>query len=240
MSRRLHSLCGLWSDSAGTALVLALCFTALLLTLSTGLILVASVERTIGGTYEAALQGEYAAEGVAELARQGLSAIQDWSSVLDGSAKSRWTDGAPAGTRVLADRTPINLDDVVNMANCGQPAACTSADMDAVTSDRPWGADNPRWQLFAYGYLDQLVAAGPVRSPEYVVALVGDDARENDGDPLKDGMTEDNPGCGILNILAEAFGPRGAVAAVQVTVARACGGMVSDNPARVTAWREMP
>ena len=231
---------GLRGCDAGTALVLAMFFTVLLLTLGTGLILVASVERTIAGTYEAALQGQYAAEGVAELAVRGLSAIQDWSGVLDGSLKSPWTDGAAGGTRLLADRTPISLTQVVNMADCGKTTSCTSADIEAVTADRPWGADNPRWQLFAYGYLDQLVAAAAGTSPEYVVALVGDDPRENDGDPSKDGSTDDNPGCGILSILAEAFGARGAGSAVQVTVARSCSGMVSDNPVRVVAWREIP
>jgi hypothetical protein len=225
---------------AGVALVLALLFTVLLLLLATGLILVASIERAIAANYEAGLETQYAADAIAELAVHGLSTTSDWSAVLSGVMVSPWTDGPSGGTRSLSDATPLNLNQVVNIADCGKSASCSTADMNAVTTARPWGPNNPRWQLFAYGTLGDLVPAAVPASRVYVVALVGDDGRENDGDPLKDGTTDDNPGCGILNILGEAFGGRGAASAVQVTVARVCDDMVSENPARVIAWREIP
>lgn len=225
---------------AGIALVLAVCFTALLLTLATALSLVASVERTIADGYQLRLESQYAAEAIADVAVDELAGIADWDGVLNGSVVSSAVDGLPGDPRFLADRSPLDLGQIVNRANCGKPAACSPSEMNAVTAERPWGVNNPQWRLFAYGNLSDLVHVTAVRSRQYVVALVGDDARENDADPSADGATADNPGCGILNVLAEAFGPAGASSAARVTVARGCGDMVSDGAVRVLAWREIP
>src|SRR5579871_5598581 len=108
----------------GTAMVLALLFTTLLLMVATGLILVASIDRTIAGNYRADLEGQYAAEAIAGLAVHGLAAIGDWSSVLNGFAKSPWVDGPSFGTRVLSDGSSLDLNQVVNTANCGKVTAC--------------------------------------------------------------------------------------------------------------------
>ena len=47
--------------------------------------------------------------------------------------------------------------------------------MNANTSGRPWGANNPRWKLYAYGNLNDMLPTGTINSPYYVVLFVGDD-----------------------------------------------------------------
>ena len=92
--------------------------------------------------------------------------------------------------------------------------------MDAVTEERPWGANNPRWQLYAYGPLSSLLPDGSIRSDFYGVVMAADDPSENDGNPLLDGTDTGNPGTGVLALRAEAFGPRGAHTIIETTVAR--------------------
>jgi hypothetical protein len=92
--------------------------------------------------------------------------------------------------------------------------------MDANSEDRPWGANNPRWNLYAYGPINQIVPTGTVNSNMYVIVWVGDDQSENDNDPSVDGNAQTNPGMGVLALHAEAFGPRGTHKYIEVTVSR--------------------
>ena len=48
------------------------------------------------------------------------------------------------------------------------------------------------------------------------VVLVGDDASETDGDPLRDGVPP-SPGAGVVELRAQAFGPRGARRTINMT-----------------------
>jgi hypothetical protein len=145
---------------------------------------------------------------------------------LNGSVRSPFIDGDPGGTRTLPDGTEINLSHVLNLANCEKITDCSEADMDTSTASRPWGTDNPRWQLYSYGPLHDLVPTGSVNSQFYAVVLVADDPSENDHDPTADGVTVDpeaadfNPGSGVLALRAEAFGPRGTQKVIEMTVAR--------------------
>jgi hypothetical protein len=125
----------------------------------------------------------------------------------------------------------VNLPRLVNLANCGKTTTCTENQMNAITLDRPWGVDNPRWQLYAYGRLRDLVPGGTIVSDDYVAVLVADDQGENDGDPLADGAEPDNPGRGVMVLRAEAFGPRGRRHGVEATVAQTPGGV------RIRSWR---
>ena len=106
------------------------------------------------------------------------------------------------------------------MANCEKVTACSSTDMDAITPERPWGPNNPRWQLYAYSRMSDLMPPEVVDSPFYVIVMVGDDPSENDRNPLKDGVSQTNPGTGVMAMRAEAFGPRGAHKVIEMTVAR--------------------
>ena len=105
--------------------------------------------------------------------------------------------------------------------------------MDAVTAQRPWGPNNPRWQLYASGRLSDLLPNASIDSPYYVSVLVGDDPSETDAQPLEDGQAA---GAGILVLRAESFGPRGVHMSVEMTVARPAAG----HPGlRVLSWREV-
>src|SRR4051812_30380911 len=214
------------NDERGAALLVALMAILLTMALGTALILSAGIESKITRNFRARAEAFYAADAVLEHAVDDLSAIGDWNAVLSGEVSSPFTDGPPEGVRVLADGRPLDLAEVVNLANCNQTAMCSSSAMDAATRERPWGSNNPRWQLFAWGSLADLLPEG--HSPFYVVTMVADDSSENDGDPLRDGSlpcTQDraiacNPGTGRIELRAEAFGPFGAHKILESTIAR--------------------
>jgi len=152
--------------------------------------------------------------------------------------QSRFVDGVPSGQRRLRDGTVVDLQVVRNLANCGQIGSCSEAALQATTAVRPWGANNPRWQLYAYGTLPALIGTGTVASSLYVVVLVADDPAENDGAPLEDGGepadgSPINPGTGVLMVRGLAFGPRGARAGVEVTVAR------TEDGVHMRSWRPL-
>ncbi len=225
----------------GFALIVALLATVVLSALAVGLALGTSTETRIAANFANADQAAYAAESAVERAIQDLAFVADWNSALNGPAASTFVDGPPLGARLLDDNSTIDLSQIVSLANCGKPAACTAADLDAVTPDRPWGVNNPRWRLFAYGPLRSLQPAGAIESPFYVVAMVGDDPAETDGDPSRDGVDASNPGTGVVAIRGEAFGPRSAHAIVEATVARVLDGGGAPLPAvRRLTWRTNP
>lgn len=216
----------------GMALLIALLALLLMTALGAALVLTTSSETIIAGNFLTSIEALYAADAAAERAIAELGGIADWNAVLGGSLQSAFVDGPPSGRRTIADGSTIDLVEVVNMANCGHVGPCSGAEMDAVTAERPWGANNPRWQLYAYGWLRDTTPAGTIDSAYYVIVLVGDDPAENDGNPLQDGAGTGNPGTGVVAVRAEALGPRGARKVVELTVARQAG-------PRLLSWREM-
>jgi hypothetical protein len=223
----------------GIAIVVAVMAMLLMAALGVVLILTTSVEVIIAGNFRRAAEGLYAADGVLERAIGDLLIVADWNPLLDGTLQSSFIDGSPGEARTLLSGTPIDLNQMLNMANCQKSATCTSGDMDAVTAERPWGANNPRWQLYAYGALGSLLPAGSIRSEFYGVVMVADDPSENDGDPLRDGAGPGNPGAGVLALRAEAFGPRGAHTIIEMTVARPDAAGEGGSRARVLSWRQV-
>ena len=223
-----------YSGAEGSALIAALLALLLMSALGAALVAVSSSEVMIAANFRNGLEALHAADAVAERAMSDLAVLEDWNPVLDGTVRSTFADGPPAGTRLLPDGATLDLSRVQNLANCRKAAACSDADMDAVTRDRPWGANNPRWQLYAYGPLSEVLPGAFVDSPFYVIALVGDDPAENDNDPTRDGIGEDNDGTGIVVLRAEAFGPRGVHKVVEVTVGRTDRGGI-----REVSWCEV-
>jgi hypothetical protein len=133
----------------------------------------------------------------------------------------------------MADGSMLDLTQVLNLANCAKLAGCTSADMNAVTDDRPWGANNPRWQPYLYGSLAS-ITGNPGWTPSlYVVVWVGDDPSEEDGNPLLDDPREAHAGHGMVVLHAEAFGAASRRRVTEATVARAPHGL------RVHSWKEL-
>jgi hypothetical protein len=180
----------------GMALVIALFATAVMSALGAALVLLTSTESIIAGNFGHSRQAFYAAEAIAELAVADLSDLASWTPVVEGSQRSPFVDGPPDGPRNLPTGSPVNLTEVFNLANCGVPAPCGGV---------------PRWQLFAYGPVRDLLPEGALESPFYVAALVGGAAQTADGDLL-------------LTIRGEAFGPRGAHHAIETTVSRMAAG----------------
>ena len=221
----------------GIALVIAILCVLVLMALGSGLLLAVSSETLVAANYRDAMEGAYAADAAAGLALADLLAAGDWNEVLAGVVRPTFVDGPPSGTRTTPGGPTIDLGQAVNRANCGRVSACTAADMDAVTTERPWGPNNPRWQPYVYGRLEDMLPAGTIVSPYYVLVFVADDPAENDNDPLRDGTDPlVNAGSGVLAVRAESFGPRGAHKVRELMLARtAAGGEVR---VRVLSWRE--
>jgi hypothetical protein len=211
------------------ALLMVLLATLLMSAVAASLALSSSTDSIIAGNFVRQQQARAAAEAVLDAAVADLS-VADWSAVLSGAERSSFADGAPFGERSLDDGTALVLDEVANLANCGTRRPC-GARLSTVTPARPWGVNNPVWQLYAYGPLEAL-APGSLVPAVYVVALVADDQSENDGDPLSDGTGAANPGSGILSLRAEAFGSRGAHALITATLIRHQG-----SSPQMLSWR---
>jgi hypothetical protein len=216
---------------AGVAVIVALLAMLLMIAIGAALVLTTSSETMIAANFRASTEAFYAADAAIERAMVELNGIADWNAVLTGSRRSAFVDGPPSGMRTLADGSTVDLTAIVNQANCGRVVACSAAEMDAVTIERPWGANNPRWQLFAYGPLTPSASPGTIDAAYYILVLVGDDSAENDGNPLQDGAGSSNSGSGVVVLRAEARGARGARKAIEATIARG-------NAPRLLTWRE--
>ena len=217
------------SSEQGVALVVALLATTLMAALGSALILNTTSDTMIAANFRAARAAQAAADGALVLAVAELSRAGDWNAVLAGG-RSRFVDGLSGGDRELPG-IRLNLSDVVSLANCAKSATCTEAEIDDVTAERPWGANNPRWTLYLYTPLREL-APSFEEACCYVVALVADDPSETDSNPRVDGSGSSNPGAGILQVRAEAFGVHGAHAVAVATISRRSGRL------RVVSWRD--
>jgi PilX N-terminal len=217
----------------GVVLVVVLLLTLLMSALGAALTLVTSSETKIAANFRSSHEARYAASGAAERAVVDMAASADWSRLLDGTVRSTFIDGLPSGARTLPDGSTLDLGELVNLANCQKTTMCGGAEMDAVTTDRPWGVNNPRWRLFAYGWFRDVLPAGAIDSAYYTVVLVGDDPSETDGDPSRDGVPP-SLGAGVVELRSQAFGPRGVRRTINLTVGRTSSGVP-----RVMSWREI-
>ena len=206
-------------DDRGAALVVALMAMLLLSALGLALVLTTTTETAISGNFRSGEEALYAADAAIERTMQDVLTVPDWNNMLNGSVKSAFIDGVP-GNRTMADGTVLDLAAATNMANCGKTTACSTADMDAVTEERPWAKNNPRWQLYGFGPANDLVPTGTLNSNVYVIVWVADDPSDNDDNPLVDGNAQTNPGTGVISLRAESFAPGGAHKLVEVTLAR--------------------
>ena len=206
----------------GVALIAAIMAMLLLSAVGAALVLTTTADVLIAANAGASSEAFYAADALFERSIAELRGVTDFTSILNGSTTSAFVDGS-AGTRTLADGTPIDLAEVLSLANCQKRSGCTESDMNASLRDRPWGPRNPRWRLFSHGPLEAAVGSTRYEAPVYVAAMVADDPAETDGDPWRDGAQTGaglNPGAGILLVRAESFGRRGAHRVIEGTVAR--------------------
>jgi len=228
----------------GMALAVAMMALALMMALGVGLVLTTSAETMVAGNFSRRIESVHAADAGLERALGDLAALPDWNLALSGAVRSTFVDGPPSGLRTAPGGATIDLARAQNEINCGQAAACTDTDMDAVTVDRPWGSNNPRWQLYAYGSLADLLPGAAVASAYYVAVFIADDQSENDNDPLRDAGNIEQSGAGVITLRAEAFGARGSHAVVEATVARVGPsggppGYTGEGSMRLLSWREV-
>ena len=215
-------------DERGVALIIALLSMLLLTALGMALSLTTITERRISSNYRDGVETVYAADAGVERVMQDVLTVPDWNRILDGTATSSFVDGAPA-QRTLPNGETIDLIQATAMVRCGK-TTCTDADIDTATDERPWAKNNPRYQLYAYGSINDLVPTATVTSNVYVIVWIGDDPSENDDLPLVDGDESGasgkcgtpckNPGRGVVSMLAYAYGPSGARRVIEATLAR--------------------
>lgn len=215
----------------GVVLIVALLLTLMLSVLGAAFALVTSSEALIAENFRSGQEALYAAEAAAERAIGDLDTLPSWDLALDGTERSTLVDGLPSGTRMLPGGSVLDLMQVRNLANCQKTTSCSASEMDASSADRLWGPNNPRWQLFLYGWLRDVAGPDAVKSPYYLVVLLGDDPSETDNDPSRDSQSPE-PGAGVVVLRSHAFGPRGVRKTIEVTISRSSSGHV-----RVIAWR---
>jgi len=214
----------------GAALLLALVALMILSAVGAALVLTTTSDALIAGAFRDQRGAVGAADAIVARAVDEIASVPDWNALLAGAVSPALADGPPGGTRLLFDGSSIDLRQVVNRSNCQNAgAACTTADMDAVTDRRPWGTANPRWQLYAYGPLGTVLPAGGDEPPWYVVLMLADDPLRSDK---------------MIALRAEAFGPRNAHAVVEVLAARSSVGDNGYNgeglaPVSIVSWREV-
>jgi hypothetical protein len=221
------------SAQDGIAVIAVLLWTTLTVVLASALILVTTVETTISARHRDGLDALYAADAAMEIAIGELATIANWDLVLNGTLRSVSSDGAPTGTRPAPDGSSVDLAKLTATLRCGKESACSDADMNAITSDHPWGISNPRWQLFLNAPLRTVVNVPSTATRAYVLVWVADDPSDNDADPLRDGTAADNPGRQCIVITAQAYGAMGTRRTIQATIVRA-GASV-----RMITWREV-
>lgn len=195
-------------------LVIALMSLVLLSAVGTSLAVVMSTELRATANYATSRETMYAADGALQIAAHELLAVADVNVLLSGGTLSAFADGPASGSRQLGDGSELDLVHATAVANA---------------EPRPWGANNPVWRLFAFGWL------GP---RTYVIAWAADDAAENDGNPAVDGDSATNPGAGILTLRAEAFGVGGAHKVLEATVRREIDAVGAPR-IQLLSWQEI-
>jgi hypothetical protein len=129
--------------TSGSAVVLVLVGILLLSAVGLATVLLATADAQAAANQRDAAAVLYAAEAGLELAASELAGVSDWDGVLSGNATSVFADGLPSGLRTLPGGGSIRLEAVASLATCGASAGCSVAARQAVTDDRPWGANAP-------------------------------------------------------------------------------------------------
>jgi len=195
---------GRFGSEDGTALIIALMSMMLLTALGATVIMVSNTESKIASNYQNSQEALYAADAAAERVVQDLLMIPRWNDILSGTAKSAFVDGGSSDAKSMPGGGRVTLCCGTNTATGQLQAETTTANL--------WGANNPSWQLFAWGPLGDIMP-NTIQSSMYVAVWIADDPAEIDGNPAADVN-------GTLTVHAEAYGPSGTRKVVEVTVAR--------------------
>lgn len=231
-------LCPNPRQNQGLALVVALLVLSVLSALGLGLSMVVSMDPLAAANQRESVSALYAARAGMELAARELAMAASWDPWLSGASTSTLVDGPASGPRSLPTGESLDIERLTNQLICGRDATCTEAQATAITRDRPWGADNPRWRPFLYGSTMSL-GLGPASEQHYVIAWIGDDGAERDGRPEADGS--DDAGGGVVRVVVQAFGPFRSRQMVEAHVSRPCdvvdGSRRCEAGIRVQGWK---
>lgn len=227
-----HREISTWRAERGTALIVVLLCATLFLALGGALVVVASTEVITSAAFRDGTAALAAAEAAAIRTFADLATAPNLDAVLAGTVRSTFTDGPADGPRRLPDGTVLDLAAATQVERCGAPV-CTDAQLDAVSAERPWGVNNPRWQLYGSGWLRDATVP-PLEAPHvFTVVWIGDDPLETDGNPLTDAVDVHAPGHEVVVLRAVAYAARGARRRVEI-VAHRHGRVV-----RPISWREV-
>ncbi len=214
--------------------------------MAAALILLSSTETIIAGHFRNSIEVKFAAEAMMARGIDLVSSDDDWAASIAGVAPSAWTDGALGGRRSLADGTMLDLAQAVNLANCQKTVPCAAQDLAAVSVDRPWGSNNPTWRPYAYGPLSDMLAAGTIDSSYYALLLIADDPAGSHRPAAAGAPAPPREG---IALRAEAFGPHGAHAVIEVAADRVLIGAAGEEkdsdagsglpPMKILSWREV-
>ncbi len=214
---------GTWDDVAapasgrqvesGTALLAVAFVIAVGLVVACVLVLLGTSESRVAAAHREGLEARYAAESALDRALLDLRALASWDDVLAGYQTGSITVGGPVLT---AGGTAVDI-------------AVETARVQAATDARPGhGPNTPRWQVFLWGSLrDLLPVTAELDSALVVIAWVADDEAEVDANPQGDGNQ-------AVWVHAAAFGPGGTCRRVEALVARSAP---APAPLRRLTWR---
>lgn len=203
----------------GSAVLLALLASSLLAAIGLALAGLAAVETGVAASERAGRQLALAAETAAELAVADLLTIPNLTDILTGAAPSRLRGHAipPVGP----GEPPLTL---------VQLTAAVQADYSALGS---WGANSPRWRVFAHGLVTELSPAISADNDDFVAVFAADDVDEQDGDPVTD--TNDR-----IQLMACAMNRRGARRSILITAGKTNAVMANGLPGvQVVSWKEL-
>ncbi|HSC27360.1 MAG TPA: pilus assembly PilX N-terminal domain-containing protein [Vicinamibacterales bacterium] len=201
----MKKTCGRLANQQGTALIIALMAMMLLTALGTVVVMVTTTETRIANNHSNAQEALYAADAAVERIMQDLLMIPRWNDILTGSVKSTFADGVMTSSKQTFGGAVLRL--------CCATDSLTGLLQTTTDAQATWGANNPRWELFAWGNLLDMLPEANIDSSMYVVAWIADDPAEIDGNPQSDTN-------GTLMLRSEAFGPSNTRKVIEVTVAR--------------------
>lgn len=213
MAGRLHWIRRV-RRARGSALVAVLMTLSLGLATTAVLVLLSATEWHLAAADRDALEVRYAAESAFDRALVELQGIGSWGDVLSGTLAASFGAGSPEV------RTPTGVIDLEVERERMQ------ARTDAVSTVGP---NTPRWRLFGWGRLDDVLpAVVELRSAVAVAVWVADDEAEGDGAAEADSNQ-------TVWVRAVAYGPRGARRAVEGLVVREAA---APGPLRRVIWRD--
>ncbi|MEO8483805.1 MAG: hypothetical protein ABI634_16470 [Acidobacteriota bacterium] len=170
----------------GAALLLVMMVVLALSGLAFAAVSLADLEGAASANDARALAVSYAAEAAIERAIDDLAAATNWSDVLTGAVSSPLRDIDPRPRAPWADVLDI-----------GAMTAEVQRDADVGV-----GPDQTRWRVFLAGPLAAMLPDTPPGVLPYLVAWVGDDRADGDGNALADANQ-------VVRVRARALGPRG-------------------------------